>query len=335
MDPEQARDLVTLAERVDQNVLGADAPTWTERLDAHAAELRPAADALIDSGDTDTALRLAAALSRYAQASGRVGEIRELIDHVLTSVAERARVGPMFARALLALGELAFRQGDQRVAAEATEAALRHAGDDARTAARAEMNLARIAFRDGDAPRIFEHAGRMLQLAGDDARLRAGAIHMLAWAEHTAGNVPRAIELFEENVEIYRSAGHTLGVASELANLADLARAAGQTERALGYLRRSIDHAMALRSRYLLPSLLGSASALAAARGRHAEALELAAAAETQYAEAGLRPDPGDEPKAPPEAIAALGEEAAESAAARGRAYSLEQAVAQARTALS
>ncbi len=73
MDCSEVLDLVALAESVDEHILGEDAASWTERLDTHAAELRPAANALIRSGDDTGALRLVGALSRYAQASGRVG----------------------------------------------------------------------------------------------------------------------------------------------------------------------------------------------------------------------------------------------------------------------
>ncbi len=337
MDVSEASELVTLAESVEDHVHGEDAATWTERLDRRADDLLAAAEVLVRSGNHERALRLVGALSGYAQASGRVDEVRALADDVLHATPERQPSGSVLARALLTKGELAFRQAHQSAAATATEAALAaaQASGDSGTAARAQMNLARVAFRDGDAPRIFEHAEQMLGLAGDDFRLKAGAIHMLAWAEYTAGNLPAAIARFEENVDLYRSVGNLVGVAAELANLGDLAAEGGDLERAATLLGQSLEVAISTDSRYLLPSLLASAAALAGARGRYAETVELAAAADEQYALAGLTPDPGGvHARVRETAVAALGRERADELAALGRSRQLGDAVQLARSAL-
>jgi len=339
MNISEALDLVTLAESVDEHILGEDAATWTERLDTHAAQLRPAVDTLLHSGDDIGALRLAGALSRYAQASGQVDQVRDLVDYVLAATSGRQLSDAALARALLVKGELAFRQADQAVAETATQAALVAAQDsgDTRTEARAEMNLARVAFREGHAPRIFEHGQRMLDLAGQDARLTAGAVHMLAWGEYTADNIPAAIARFEENVERYRTMGDLVGVAGELANLGDLAAEVGDLDRAASFLGQALDFAVAADSRYLLPGLLASIAALAGARGRHDETVELAAAAEQQYVLAGLTPDPGGGVSARilAEANAELGQEYAEELAVHGRERTLDESVELARLALA
>ena len=151
---------------------------------------------------------------------------------------------------------------------------------------------------------------------------------MLAWAEHTAGDIPRAMQLFQENVELYRQADHLLGVASELGNLADLACEAGDLEPAAEFLSESLALATSLGSAYLLPSLLGSAAVLTGRRGRPEEALELAAASEQQYAAAGLEPDPGDgvDEELRLRWAAEVGEERASEFAGRGRHHSSEEA---------
>ena len=334
VDVAQAEELLELARTVDANILGADGEAWVVRLDARFDEVPVAVDVLTAAGDGAAALALVGSLGRYAQSSGRVDEVRALLERTLArsddAPGEAAR-----APALLALGELAFRQGDEATASEATEAALAAArqGRDERLQARSEMNLARIAFRAGDAPRICEHAERMLALGGDDPGLRAGAVHMLGWAAYVAGDVPGAIDRFEANVENYRDAGHLEGVASELANVGDLALESGDFGRAAGSLAAALELAAARRSRYLLPSLLASVAMLAGSNGRFPECLQLAAAADAQYEASGLVPDPGggvdDELRA--RALDAVGEPEAARLALLGRAASLEEAVALAR----
>lgn len=337
MNLEQAQQLVVLAEDVEAQVLGADAAVWTARLDACAAELKAASDVLLEAKDESIALRLVA-LSRYAQASGRVDEVRRLVEDVLDRVGQ---ISPStaLASAQLVRGELAFRQGDQAVAREATETALATAQaiGESLVEARAEMNLARIAFRDSDAPRIFDHATRMLALADDDVRTRSGAVHMLGWAEYTAGNLAGAITRFEENVALCRESGNLSGMTAELANLGDLAAEAGDLDRAGAYLRESLALAIETGSRYLLPSLLASAAAIAGLRGDHAATLDLAAAADRQYDAAGLLPDPGDgiSDDLRAAATAALGSEQSEKLISRGRQRTLDEAVEFAHAILS
>jgi len=332
-----ASAIVDLAEEVDAVVLGADGAMWAARLDTRADELRDAADVLLNAGDHTAALRLVGSLSRYAQASGRVDEVRALAEWVLAHVSHDVEPA-VRARAQLTTGELAFRQGDQAAATAATQAALASAesAGDTTTAARAEMNLARIAFRDGDAVRITRHAERMLELAPHDPALKPGAVHMLAWAAYTAGEVGTAIERFQENVELYRVAGNLVGMASELGNLGDLAAEAGDLDGAAGYLLQALDLAQSMNNQYLLPALLASAATLAAARDRYEESIELAAAAERRYALAGLMPDPSDElsEEVRSRARRAVAPERAQELEARGEARSLEGAVDLARAAL-
>ena len=86
-----------------------------------------------------------------------------------------------------------------------------------------------------------------------------------------------------------------------------------------------------------MPGLLASIAALAGARGRHGETVELAAAAEQQYVLAGLTPDPGGGVSARirAEAIAELGQEYAEELAVQGRERTLGESVELARSALA
>lgn len=308
------------------------------RLDSRVGELEEVAAVLLESGEPGAALRLVGSLSGFCQDRGLVDLGRELAEWTLQMVGDHG-TDQERSGAWLTLGELAFRQGDQVVALEATTLALRAAerANDVSLQFGARFNLARIAFRDGDADEIRRHAEQMLQAAGDDLRRRYGAVHMLAWAEHTAGDVDHAVELFEQNVEIAREAGHRLGMASELINLGALAVEAGELGRAGDYLAQGLDIAEDLDSHYLLPGVLAEAGRLAVLAGRPEPGLRLIAAGEHHYDLAGLTPDPGDDAflEQRDGAVQALGPDRSEAIVSAGRQLVTSDAIALAREQLT
>lgn len=337
MDTSEAYDLLRLAEETSDHATSPAAAAWTARLDEQAPALPAAVDALLAAGDEDAAFRLVASLRVFAQDSGRIEETRALADDVLERAGASSRSRAL-AGVQLVRGELAFRQGDQAAATEATRAACRLAAraGDRLTQARAELNLARIAFRDGAAERIAAHADAAARLA-DDPRIQTGAVHMLGWAAYTAGDVEGAVARFEENARTYEKRGDRVGLAAELANVGDLALEQGDTPRARTRLAEALAVGVETDSRYLIPSLLASAATLAGETGRYAEALALAAAAEAQYEQAGLTPDPGGGFDAGLRAVAtaALGHAHAEQSVLGGSALSWEAAIALARSVLA
>ena len=329
MNETAATELLALVTRAEPLLLGREASAWVERLDRHADEYDDACTTLTAAGRHDDALRLAAGLRIYAQAVGRVDEVRALVEKVLRTAPSDA--SPALGPALLTQGVLAFRQRDQEVALTATRAALAIAEmvGDASLQARAELNLARIAFRDDDAERIRRHAERALQLGGSDLRLAAGGRHMLAWAAYSAGDVDRAVALFDENVAAYRELDDMIEMAGELGNIADLLAESGDLEGAATSLRSALEACADSGDVYMLSSLLLSAAALALRRGRHEEGFTLEGAAERQYVDSGLTPDPGegitDDQRAAAETI--VGREASRAARERGRHLELAAAV--------
>jgi tetratricopeptide (TPR) repeat protein len=338
VDVSAAYGLLDLAEEVCRHAYAEDAAEWVAKLDARAEELPSAVDCLRSANDDLAALRLVAALRVFAQESGRVDEVRSLADDLLAQV-DRSKPSTALAGVELVSGELAFRQGDQESAKRASMAArsiAKAVGDDA-TCARAEINLARVAFRDGSADRIAAHAEAALVLAGEDQRLRSGGLHMLGWSAYTAGDLDRATTLFEQNAELYGERGDLVGMGVELGNLGDLAMERADMPRAADLLGRALDIAVEQRSRYLLPSLLASVASFAGLAGSYAGALELAAAAESQYEQAGLTPDPSDgfNDGLRKAAVAAVGDLRAEELIRTGRDRTSEQAIALARSLLS
>lgn len=332
-----AHELLRLAEEAARHAYAQDAAAWTRKLGAKANELASAVAAFEDAGDEISALRLIASLRVYSQDSGRVAEVRALADDLVARV-ERSSPSQALAAAQLVSGELAFRQGDQVSALQATEAARSTAAavGDRLTEGRAEINLARVAFRDGDAVRISAHAEKAFALT-DDPRVQSGALHMLGWAAYTAGDVAGAMTRFQETANQYAQRGDLVGLAGELTNLGDLALEQGDISRAARYLREALDVAVETNSRYLIPGVLASVAALAAVARRYPEALELAAAADREYEEAGLTPDPGDDfsVELREAAVAAVGEVLARELSQEGRQRSHDEVLALARLILS
>ena len=332
----RCREIHELALQVERHESDDQAGSWIARLRDHVEEIEPSAEAFVRSGRPDLALDLIGALSTFWQETGEVGRGRAMTESIIGKAGERSTREA--ARAQLALGELAFRQGDQTDAREATAKAqaLAEQCGDAEVVGRGELNLARVAFRDQNARQIFQHAERLLQLAGDNLTLKSGAIRMLGWAEHTAGNLPAAMDRFEENVTLLRKSGNHAGEAGDLANLADLSMEIGALEKAADYLRDAFAIRGATESRYLLPSLIRSVASLAGLEGRHERALELMEASNRLYEESGLTPDPGDtlSARVRKHALAALGVMAATEHEERGGEMTREQAIAAALDAL-
>lgn len=300
MDEQEAHAVLAMAREVETHAADPDAAEWQARLAPQA--LVDAVSTLVDAKRVDEALDLVGCLSVYWQDLGKILDGIELCQSVLQAAGStRSRAS---ARARLVLGELAFRTGDQATAATASVLAREVADEvgDLWVGARAELNLSRVAFRDGDAARIFQHSSEVLERAGDNGRLRAGGQHMVGWAHYTAGNVSAALDAFEANANAYRSMGHPVNEASERANVADVAMESGDLERAATNLAAAFGIPAATASRYLMPSLIRSAGALASLRGDHERAVRLFAGAEELYRRHGFEADPGDEFTPPLEA---------------------------------
>jgi tetratricopeptide (TPR) repeat protein len=335
MELDEAQSVLELARAAEAKVVDDDWQDWKEKLDG--CDIEAAVRCLIEAGAPEEACDLVGALSVFWQDTGKVQHGRELTETVLAATAAEQR-SQAVARARLVLGELAFRQGDQAVAREASMIA-RDIGKelgDRWIEGRSETNLARVAFRDGEVSRIFEHAQRVCDLAGDNLRLQSGGVHMLAWAHHTAGEVQEALDLFEKNAALFRQIGNEEGEASELANIGDLALEAGDIERARYQLTRAFSLPAATASNYLLPSLVRSVAVLAGLTGDDEGCVLLVAAADAMYGRFGLTPDPGDElsPRVLNAARQRLGVDAVRAQEVRAATMSADDVVERARLAL-
>jgi ATP/maltotriose-dependent transcriptional regulator MalT len=335
MDKDRALELLQFAERAEPHLYGPDQRAWRARLDEAADAISQALGFFLDAGDVDAALRLAGALRLFWMDTGRVDQGRRWLGAALA--AHDGSPSLSRAQALVAAGELAFRQGDQAAARSWTTQSLEHAQllGHRPTAALAHTNLARIALRDGDAGAIERHARAGVEASGDELYARSRAVHMLAWAAHAAGDIERARAVFVESLGLRRRLGDRLGQAVELSNLGDLARGAGDAEAAAGLLLEALEIAAELDSRYLLPGLLASLAVVAGERGDLERAARLLGASQAHYEAAGLVPDPvdaNDPDRMQASARDRLGADRFARLWEQGRQLSLDQAVAQARS---
>lgn len=290
----------------------ADAARATPMQDAAdgalaGAEVVAALEHLIES-DPGAALVLAGQLSGFWQDAGRVEQGRTLTQRALDAGAVDGGAGsvstPAAARATLVAADLAFRQGDQEAATRNARTAIElaaAAGDD-RTAGLAWIDLARVAYREGDAAGIETASLTAGNAAPDDPLVARGVLHMLAWAAHTAGDLGEARRRFEASLALRRAQGGALGIASELANLGDLAMDAGDRDSAVRWFSEALTAARDLDSAYFLVNTLPSIAALAVADDPELAA-RLFGAADAASSRSGLLPDPGADR---PEARAAL-----------------------------
>ncbi len=110
-----ARQYLAFGEAAAPHMLEADQGVWLARLDREHDNLRAALAWAIDSDEAEVALRLAAALWRYWEIHGHIGEGRRWLDRALTQA--DGVVPAVHARALYAAARLATLQVD-RTAAE-------------------------------------------------------------------------------------------------------------------------------------------------------------------------------------------------------------------------
>jgi tetratricopeptide (TPR) repeat protein len=193
---------------------------WLDRLLAARDELQPAARDLIDRGDDDAALELAAGAWRIWIVARDVGGGRAFLGSVLDRAAptlSRDRALALYGDGLLAFWQAAYDESRRRneSALEAAEAS-----GDAEALALAHLGLSRVAVEDGDYER-----GRELAVAARSHARPLGAamgqapLHLHAQSTRLGGDYDGAVALFEDSLALNRQIGDEGMVVVELHNL--------------------------------------------------------------------------------------------------------------------
>jgi predicted ATPase/transcriptional regulator with XRE-family HTH domain len=250
-----AQYFLALAEASEAALAGPDQGEWLARLEREHDNLRAAISWALESGATETALRLGAALRPFWRMHGYLSEGRRWLAAALAcdrsatidaaeqvgqagasvsrsaSSRQRAR-----AKALNGAGVLAFEQGDYAHAQACHEEslALHRAIADTPGIAAALHNLGVVALLRGDYQRgwdIFEAALVHFRAMGDRLSI-SRCVSNLGIIAKDRGDYARARALQEEGLALKREIGNQWGIAVSLQNLAVIALDQGDYARA-------------------------------------------------------------------------------------------------------
>jgi predicted ATPase/class 3 adenylate cyclase len=331
-----AEYLLALAEEAEPRLVAQDQAAWLDRLEREHDNVRAALRWAIDAGESEIGLRTAAAIWRFSQQRGHLSEARRWIEDLL----DLPGAGPAIRfKALSAAGGLAYWQMDSPGAGAHYEQALRIARELGDRHAQMEglYNISFLSEIAGDydaAARLLEESNAIAHEIGDREGM-AEAESSLGWLYMLTGQYDRSIAAAEASIGAFRELGNRFQIIDALATLGQAYRLRGDHDLArtryletLSMLEESGSLPMTSRTLFML-------SALEAAQGTHARAMRLWGAASRLQEELGGAPWPeatmkiGDLMGA---ARAAIGEAAVEGCLAEGRAMSVDEAVAYART---
>ena len=323
-----------LAEESEIRLTGVDRAVWLARLEDEIDNLRAALDWAERTRNADAGLRTAASIWRFWQQRGHLSEGRLRLERLLAMPTAAAR-GRLRARALSALGGIAYWQNDNAVTRAAYEEALDVAREtrDARLLASALLDFSFVPFMERQANRaepILREGLAIAQEAGDRT-LIADFWDSLAYLELSRGNPTGAIPMRRRAIEVFREEGDFWKVANNTVGLAMMSRTAGDIDAARGYLREALEMFAQARDTMSIAMALTGFAIVAIDDGLHERAARLVGASARIRNEfgGGIPPELigrwGDPAK---DALGALGDDAYERARAEGYAMDTETAAA-------
>jgi predicted ATPase/class 3 adenylate cyclase len=323
-----------LAEEAKLHLTREDRVLWLARLETEHDNLRAALDWAERTGNADTGLRTAAAIWRFWLQRGHLSEGRARLERLLSMPTAEPR-GPVRARALGALGGIAYWQNDyppMRAAYQEAVDIAREVGD-AKLLASALLDLSFIPYLEQDPDRaeaILREGLATAEEAGDRV-LIAEFVSSIAFLEVVRGNPAASIEPRRTAIEILREEGEAWKVSQNLGGQAMITRMVGDLDAARGYLREALEMYARARDTMSISMALTSLALVANDEGHHERAARLVGAAARIRDELGGGIPPelaarwGDPEE---EARRALGEEVYRRARAEGYAMDTQAAVA-------
>jgi predicted ATPase/DNA-binding SARP family transcriptional activator len=310
--------MVDLAERAEAGLYGPDEPAWARRVETWLDDLRAAWSWARDAGTSDLAVRLAAALTRYAYwriradllgwgtwaaatvpAHPRLATAYAAAAHAawmdgrLDQARELARAGvalaggptvPATAAPLEALGDAALLAGDLATALEAYRgvAGLAAPGDLAGRAI-ATANQALVLTYRGDDQAACAAASQAVAVALASANPTAIAMARFAEGEALADLDPTAAAAaLEEARSRAQEVGNRFVAGTALTAGVALRSRHGPPEQALVLFRDAVQHWRSSRNRGLIVTTLRNLVILLARTGRDEAATTLAATLQAQ-----------------------------------------------------
>ena len=297
--------------------------------------LRAALAWAVERGDAEVAQRLATHLARFWVVLGHVEEGRAWLDR---ATALRGPSAPETrADGLCWAAQFASHQdAADRAECLATEAlAVAREGGYERGVAMALYQLGQAEYRRGNlataAARYKDALARFRRL--DEPVWEGSALRDLGVVAGARNEHDQATAYHEEALAVWRRLDHPWGVPAALRDLADEALCRGDAAAALPLYRESLGRWRVLGETLHVPGALLGPATVALESGQAARAARLLGASAALHEVIGVVPPaglPGDLGNGPERARAALGEAAFEAAWAAGRAFSVDEAIADA-----
>jgi non-specific serine/threonine protein kinase len=327
---------LALSEEAEPRLTGADQLSWLDRLEAEHDNVR-AALAWSSDGGGEGGLRLAAAIWRFWEVRGHLGEGRAWFATLLPSATREAGQDggpPLRAKALNGAGMLAYRQGDHAIARpQHTEAlAIRRELGDRPGIAISLNNLGLVAQAQEEhatARGLFEESLAIRRELGDRWGVAAG-LGNLGIVAHDLGDYAAARALHDGSLAIWRELGDTRCIAMSLSNLGDAASEQGDHLVATLVQEEALVIRRKLGDRWGVAISLEALAPVGVACGRADKSARLWGAAERLREEIGTPLPPNERVRYEQKvaaARAALGDAAFERAWQEGRAMTMEEAV--------
>jgi predicted ATPase/class 3 adenylate cyclase len=326
-----------LAEAAEPHLRGVEQKRWLDRLEVEHDNIRAAIRRAIDAGHDEVALRLVGALWRFWHLHGHLDEGRRWAEEVLSLPGAAGRTAPR-AKALTALGGVAYWQEDLPTTGAAYEEALAIARALGDRLAEAEglYNVSFVPAYEGDFDRaaaLIEESRTLFEELGV-RRGVADTVWLLAIVARLEGDTRTARARAEESLRIHREIEDRFGMTDALHVLGRIALADGDLATAGSSFLEALANDERVGNRSGMGIVMDNLAAKASAEGRHLRAVRLGGASDAiKEAAGGHAPPPFIDLPDPREAASvALGEAAIAAAWEEGRAMTLDQALAYART---
>jgi predicted ATPase/DNA-binding CsgD family transcriptional regulator len=239
-----AEHFLALAEEADRKLRGAEQASWLARLEAEHDNFRAALTCTTARGDSDLALRLAGALHWYWFLYRHWAEGRRWLEPAIGPAGASASPQTR-ARALAGAALLAFAQSDYGTVTSwlAESIALARTAKDEEGLARYLFYAAWPALIQGDFAAMDTFASESVarfRALGDRWGMAVALCSQGIAARRINPDTASARALFEESLALARDLGDEWSVARALNWLGELARAAGEFDRAVALYQESL-----------------------------------------------------------------------------------------------
>ncbi|MGH2539279.1 MAG: ATP-binding protein, partial [Actinomycetota bacterium] len=329
-----AAHFLEVAEDAEPHLRGLDRRRRLDELELEHDDLRAALRRAVDRGDERVGLRLLGALWRFWHFHGHLAEGRRWAEEVLAMPASAPRT-PDRAKALIALGGLAYWQEDLPAMRREEALAIARSLDDRPAIAEGLYNLSFSDAYEGDIEGAVAKLSEAKTMFEDEEQDRgiADSLWLLAIAARIGGDSTKARTLVEDSLRRHRRLGDRFGVTDALHVLGRIALAEGDLTTAAATSLEALDHDGSVGNRTGMGIALDELAHVASVRGEHARAARLGGASEAIKEVAGGHAPPPfiDLPDPREAAVDAIGAAAVDAAWKEGRSMTPELAVAYAR----